>query len=133
MERRYPRSPRLRAISLRRWGQADAGAADDDAGLGDEDGVQLRVQLPLLGQSLEAVVSGRLAARDGEVAFTPTAIRVAGLGRLDPAQENLLTDRFTFRVPLPELPAGVRLERVETRPGALVLQGVAFSPDTLAA
>jgi hypothetical protein len=26
-------------------------------------------------------------------------------------------------VPLPELPAGVRLERVETRPGVVVLSG----------
>jgi LmeA-like phospholipid-binding len=88
-----------------------------------EDGVELRVQVPLLGQTLEAVVGGRLAARNGGVAFTPTAIRVTGLGRLDPAQQDLLSSRFTFQVPLPELPAGVRLERVDTRPGTLVLHG----------
>jgi hypothetical protein len=30
-------------------------------------------------------------------------------------------------VPLPELPAGMRLERVETRPGTVVLSGRAAS------
>ena len=92
-----------------------------------EDGVELRVQVPVLGQPLEAVVGGRLAARNGGVAFTPTAIRVTGLGRLDPAQQDLLSSRFSFQVPLPELPAGVRLERVDTRPGTLVLYGRAAS------
>jgi LmeA-like phospholipid-binding len=88
-----------------------------------EHGVELRVQVPLLGRTLDALVTGRLAARGGGVAFTPTGIRLGGLGRLDPAQEELLSSRFTFQVPLPELPAGVRLERVDTRPGALVLHG----------
>jgi hypothetical protein len=88
-----------------------------------EDGVQVRVELPLLGQ---AVVKGRLGARDGGVTFTPEEIRL-GQGRLDPAQQDLLSGQFSFRVPLPELPAGVRLERVETRPGTVVLSGRAAS------
>jgi hypothetical protein len=88
-----------------------------------EDGVEVRVQLPLLGQTLEALVKGRLGARDGAVTFTPDEIRLGDQGRLDQAQQDLLTNRFTFQVPLPELPAGVRLERVETRPGTLVLDG----------
>jgi hypothetical protein len=92
-----------------------------------DDGVELRVTLSLLGQSLEALVTGELGARDGAVTFTPDQIRLGGQGQLDPATENLLSDRFTFRVPLPELPAGVRLERVDTRPGAVVLSGRAAS------
>ena len=88
-----------------------------------EDGVEVRVQLPLLGQTLEALVKGKLGARDGAVTFTPDEIRLGDQGRLDQAQQDLLTNRFTFQVPLPELPAGVRLERVETRPGTLVLDG----------
>jgi hypothetical protein len=88
-----------------------------------EDAVELRVQVPLLGRTLEALVKGKLGARDGEVTFTPGEIRLGDLGRLDPAQRDLLSNQFTFRVPLPELPAGVRLERVDTRPGALVLSG----------
>jgi LmeA-like phospholipid-binding len=92
-----------------------------------ENGVQVRVQLQLLGQELEALATGRLGARDGEITFTPTQIRLGGQGRLDPAQEDLLSSQFTFRVPLPELPAGVRLERVDTRPGTLVLHGRAAS------
>ena len=88
-----------------------------------ENGVELRVQVPLLGQTLEAVVTGELGARDGRVTFTPDEIRLGEQGRIDPSAEDLLASQFTFEVPLPELPAGVRLERVDTRPGTVVLSG----------
>jgi hypothetical protein len=87
-----------------------------------EDGVQVRTRLELLGQPLDAVVTGRLGARDGGVTFTPTEIRL-GERTLDPGQLDLLSSQLTFQVPLPELPAGVRLERVDTRPGTVVLSG----------
>jgi hypothetical protein len=87
-----------------------------------QDGVQVRTQLQVLGQPLDLLVTGRLGARDGGVTFAPTQIRL-GDRALDPAQEELLSSQFTFRVPLPELPAGVRLERVDTRPGTVVLSG----------
>jgi hypothetical protein len=90
----------------------------------EEDGVEVRVDLALVGQAL---VKGKLGARDGAVTFTPDQIQLGEQGRLDPAAEDLLSDRFTFQVPLPELPAGVRLERVETRPGTVVLSGRAAS------
>jgi hypothetical protein len=89
-----------------------------------DDGVEVRAELPLVG---EALVTGDLGARDGAVTFTPGEIRLGDQGRLDPATEDLLSDRFTFRVPLPELPAGVRLERIDTRPGTVVLSGRAAS------
>ena len=88
-----------------------------------ENGVELRVQVPLLGQTLEALVTGELGARDGRVTFTPDEIRLGDQGRIDPSAEDLLASQFTFEVPLPELPAGVRLERVDTRPGTVVLSG----------
>jgi hypothetical protein len=88
-----------------------------------ENGVELRVQVPLLGQTLEALVTGELGARDGRVTFTPDEIRLGEQGRIDPSAEDLLASQFTFEVPLPELPAGVRLERVDTRPGTVVLSG----------
>ena len=88
-----------------------------------QDRVEVRTRLELLGQPLDAQVTGRLGARDGGVTFTPTQIRLGDQGTLDPAQEDLLSSQFTFRVPLPELPAGVRLERVDTRPGTVVLSG----------
>ena len=87
-----------------------------------EDGVEVRSQVQFLGQSLEALVTGELGARDGGVTFTPKEIRLGELGRIDPSQDGLAS-RFTFQVPLPELPAGVRLERVDTRPGTVVLSG----------
>jgi hypothetical protein len=101
-----------------------------------QDGVQVRTQLELLGQPLDALVTGRLGARDGEVTFTPTQVRLGDRGPLDPTQEDLLSSQLTFQVPLPELPAGVRLERVDTRPGIVVLSGraagVGVATDTLA-
>jgi LmeA-like phospholipid-binding len=86
----------------------------------EEDGVRVRVEVPLLG---EALVTGRLGARDGGVSFTPDEIRLGGRGPLQPDLKDQLSSQFSFQVPLPELPAGVRLERVETRPGTVVLSG----------
>ena len=71
--------------------------------------------------------TGTLGARDGGVTFTPDDIRLGGSGALDPSLQGLLSSQFTFQVPLPDLPAGVRLERVDTRPGTVVLQGRAAS------
>ena len=89
----------------------------------EEDGVQVRAQVPLLGQTLDALITGQLGARDGGVTFTPAEIRLGEQGRIDPSTEELLASQFTFQVPLPDLPAGVRLERVDTRPGTVVLSG----------
>ena len=87
-----------------------------------EDGVEVRSRVELLGQPLEALITGELGAREGEVTFTPSEIRL-GERRIDPSATDLLASRFTFQVPLPDLPAGVRLERVDTRPGTVVLSG----------
>ena len=92
-----------------------------------EDGVEVRTEVELLGQPLDVLVSGTLGARDGGVTFTPDDIRLGGSGALDPSLQGLLSSQFTFQVPLPDLPAGVRLERVDTRPGTVVLQGRAAS------
>jgi hypothetical protein len=97
-----------------------------------EDGVEVRTQVQLLGQPLAVLVTGELEARDGGVVFTPEEVRLGEQGRLDPAREDLLSDRFSFQVPLPELPAGVRLERVDTRPETLVLSGRATDVEVAA-
>jgi hypothetical protein len=86
-----------------------------------EDGVRVRLRTELLGQPLEAVATGRLGVRGGAISFTPEAVRL-GNG-LDPALESQVAPRLTFEVPLPELPAGLRLERVDTRPDTVVLSG----------
>jgi hypothetical protein len=88
-----------------------------------EDGVEVRSRVAFLGQPLDALVIGELGARGGAVTFTPSEIRLGDLGRIDPSAEDVLASRFTFQVPLPDLPAGVRLERVDTRPGTVVLSG----------
>jgi hypothetical protein len=92
-----------------------------------EGGVEVRTQVELLGQPLDVQISGKLGARDGGVTFTPDEIRLGDPGPLDPSQQDFLSSQFTFQVPLPELPAGVRLERVDTRPGTVVLRGRAAS------
>jgi hypothetical protein len=88
-----------------------------------QDGVRVRLRTELLGQPLEVVAAGKLVARGNAVAFTPTSVRL-GNG-LDPALESQVAPRLTFQVPLPELPAGLKLERVDTRPGTVVLDGKA--------
>jgi hypothetical protein len=87
----------------------------------EEDGVRVRVQVELLGQQLDAVVTGKLGTRGGAITFTPDGVRLGG--ELDPSLEPRVASQFTFEVPLPELPAGVRLDRVETRPGTVVISG----------
>jgi hypothetical protein len=86
-------------------------------------GVRVRTRVELLGQRVEAVVTGVLGTRGGALTFTPGAVRL-GDG-LDPALQPEVASRLSFEVPLPELPAGIRLERVDTRSGTVVLSGQA--------
>jgi LmeA-like phospholipid-binding len=85
------------------------------------DGVRVRLRTELLGQPLEAVATGSLGVTGDAIAFTPASVRL-GNG-VDPAFERQLAPMLTFEVPLPELPAGLRLERVDTRPGTVVVSG----------
>jgi hypothetical protein len=85
------------------------------------DGMRVRLRTELLGQPLEAVATGSLGVTGDAIAFTPESVRL-GDG-VDPAFERQLAPMLTFEVPLPELPAGLRLERVDTRPGTVVVSG----------
>ena len=84
-------------------------------------GVRVRVSADVLGRRVEAVVSGQLAARNGRLAFQPRSVEVGG--ERNPVLESTLISRFTFDVPLPRLPADIRVERVNTEPGSVVLAG----------
>jgi LmeA-like phospholipid-binding len=128
-----------RAVLLGERGRVTVGRADGQVELGQaelsrlladrlqgasleigEDGVRLRVSTDLAGQTVAAVVTGQLGASAGQVTFRPQRVQVEGLAD---GLERQLAQAFTFTVPLPELPAGVRIERVVTRPGAVVLAG----------
>ena len=87
----------------------------------EANGVRLRVSAEVLGRRVEAVVTGRLGARGGRLAFQPQSVQVGGVR--DPVLETTLLSRFTFDVPLPRLPADIQVERVDTEPGAVVLAG----------
>jgi hypothetical protein len=86
-----------------------------------EGGVRVRLRTELLGQPVEAVATGRLSASRGAIAFTPEKVELGG--GLDPALESQVAPLLAVRVPLPELPAGLRLEGVDTRPGTVVVTG----------
>jgi LmeA-like phospholipid-binding len=94
------------------------------------DGLRLGVSTDVLGQRVDAVVAGRLAARDGRLAFQPQSVEVGGMR--DPVLQTTLVSRFTFDVPLPRLPADIQVERVTTEPGAVVLAGRADAIDVAA-
>jgi hypothetical protein len=86
-------------------------------------GLKLKVQREVLGRQVDSVVSGRLLARGGRLAFQPRSIEVGGVR--DPALEASLLPSFTFDVPLPPLPADIAVQRVVTEPGHLLLAGSA--------
>ena len=129
-----------RGVALGRPGPVTVGRADGRVELGQDEvnqlfanrlqggtlvlqdgGVRLRVSTTLLGQPVDAVVAGRLGARAGQVTLTPERVRIQGLA--DTGLERQLASAFDLAVPLPQLPAGVRVERVVTQPGALILFG----------
>jgi len=85
------------------------------------DGVRLQIRTEALGRPLTAVVLGRLGTRAGRIVFTPRTVQVGGVR--DPALETQLASRFTFDVPLPALPAGLTVERIDTEPGGALLSG----------
>ncbi len=87
----------------------------------EPNGVRLRVRTEILGRPVTTLLVGRLAVRNGRIAFIPASVRVGGEG--DPALQTRLTSRFTFDVPLPPLPAGIKVERIDTEAGAVVLTG----------
>lgn len=89
----------------------------------DSSGVRLRVGTEVLGQRVDAVLAGRLSVRNGRMAFLPQSVEVGGVR--DPVLEASLLSRFTFEVPLPPLPADIKVERVNTEPGLVVLAGSA--------
>ncbi len=87
----------------------------------DATGVRLRVRTDVLGRPVTALLAGRLGVRSGRIVFVPASVQV-GDGR-DPVLATRLASRFSFDVPLPPLPAGIMVERIDTEPGALVLVG----------
>jgi hypothetical protein len=85
------------------------------------DEVRLQVRTEVLGRPLTAVVLGRLGTRAGRIVFRPRTVQVRGIH--DPLLETQLASRFTFEVPLPALPAGLTVERIDTEPGEALLSG----------
>jgi hypothetical protein len=96
----------------------------------DAGGVRLRVGTEILGQRIEAVVNGRLGVRNGQIAFLPDTVQVGGVR--DPQLETRLLSQFTFDVPVPPLPADIKVDRVKTAPGVLMLGGRAGVLDVAA-
>ena len=100
----------------------------------EEDGVEVR-QVELLGTAGTCWSPASWGPATAASPSPPTTSGWAVAGPLDPSLQDCSLSQFTFQVPLPELPAGVRLERVDTRPGTVVLTagaaGSGWTPDTL--
>jgi hypothetical protein len=88
------------------------------------DAVQLHVRVTVLGQPVDALVTGRLGVSNGRLTFTPRNVQAAGLPS---ASLGTVASLFTFEVPMQQLPAGLKLQRVNTERGALVVAGQAAS------
>ena len=89
----------------------------------ESSGVRLRVSTEVLGRRVDAAVAGRLGVHDGRLALMPDSVEVNGVR--DPVLEASLLPRFRFDVPLPPLPADIKVDRVDTEPGLVVLTGSA--------
>jgi LmeA-like phospholipid-binding len=85
------------------------------------DQVRVQVQTEVLGRPLTALVIGRLGVRAGRISFTPQTVQVSGIP--DAVLERQLASRFTFDVPMPPLPAGFIVDRLDVEPGAVLLAG----------
>jgi LmeA-like phospholipid-binding len=83
--------------------------------------VQLRLATQILGRSLTGTAVGRLGVREGRITFTPETVVVDGVR--NPILEEQLASRLNLDVPLPPLPAGFTVERIDVQPGAVVLSG----------
>jgi LmeA-like phospholipid-binding len=83
--------------------------------------VQLRLTTQILGRSLTGTATGRLGVREGRITFTPETVLVDGVR--NPILEEQLASRLNLEVPLPPLPAGFTMERIEVQPGVVVLSG----------
>jgi hypothetical protein len=92
--------------------------------------VRVQVQTEVLGRPLTAMAVGRLSVRARRIVFTPRTVQVGGVR--DPVLEAQLASRFTFDVPLPPLPAGFTVERIDTEPGEALLAGRAGAVEVAA-
>ena len=87
-------------------------------------GVRISVRTQILGRPVQATVTGRLTANGNRLSFNPTNVELDGdAAQLDQATRARVAELFRFTAELPPLPAGVRVERVDTEPDALILSG----------
>jgi hypothetical protein len=87
----------------------------------DERGMQIEARQVILGQTVDALVRGRLEARGGKLVFTPQQVDAGGVSL--PAQILDQIRGQAFEYPLPPLPGGLVPEGIVTEPGALVVTG----------
>jgi hypothetical protein len=87
----------------------------------DERGLRVQVRTDLLGQQMDAFLTGQLLVRSGRLAFQAEQVQT-GTVTLPAALLDQLRGQG-FQLPLPELPAGLVPEQVVTEQDAIVLSG----------
>ena len=74
--------------------------------------VQVTRTVQAAGQNFDVVARARVLARGTRLSIVPTALEVAGGLSLGTALSALLADRVAIVYAIPDLPAGVQIERV---------------------
>jgi LmeA-like phospholipid-binding len=83
--------------------------------------VEVTRTVEVAGQSFDVVARARVQARGTRLRIVPTDLQVAGLPSLDDRLSALISDRVALVYDIPDLPSGVRVERVTaTEEGFLV-------------
>lgn len=79
--------------------------------------VEVTRTIEVAGQSFDVVARARVQARGDRLRIVPTDLQVAGLPSLDDRLAALISDRVALVYDIPDLPSGVRVERVTATDG----------------
>lgn len=88
----------------------------------NKDGVTIKSEASVLGSRLPVSVTGDLVLNDGDLAFEPKSLEVAGVPVPDELADKLLAGT-SFQYPLGRLPYQIRVTGVETESDRIVLDG----------
>ncbi len=84
--------------------------------------VEVTRTVEVAGQSFDVLARARVQARGTRLRIVPTDLQVAGLPSLDERLSALISDRVAIVYDIPDLPAGVRVERVTAGEGGFVVR-----------
>src|SRR5688500_10044699 len=84
--------------------------------------VEVTRTVEVAGQSFDVVARARVQARGTRLSIMPTDLQVAGLPSLDERLSALISERVALVYDIPDLPYGVKVEKVTATDGGFVVQ-----------